>query len=153
MCSCAVMSMLRKIIPTEVRIATAVIVVGGFVTTIQLLMDAYAPPDLNAALGIFIPLIIVNCIMFARIESFATKNKPFLSAIDALGMGLGFTFSMVLIGIIREFFGAGSFFGIEILTDTTSHMLTMILAPGAFFTLGAIIMMLKHRRLKKEVSS
>ena len=152
-CSSVVMSIVRKLIPNEIRIAAAVVIVAGFVTIVQLLMDAYAPPELNEALGIFIPLIIVNCILFARIESFATKNSPFLSAVDAFGMGLGFTFGMIVIGVIREFFGAGSFFGIELLADTSAHMLIMIMAPGAFFTLGAIIMVLKYYHIKKKVSS
>jgi len=149
-CSCIVMSIVRKLIPSEIRIAAAVVIVAGFVTIVQLLMEAYTPPEINEALGIFIPLIIVNCILFARIEAFATKNNPFLSAVDALGMGVGFTLGMIVIGVIRELFGAGSVFGIELVADTSSHMLIMIMAPGAFFTLGTIIMVLKHYHLKKK---
>jgi electron transport complex protein RnfE len=143
-CASTVMSIVRKLIPGEVRIAAAVIIVAGFVTVVQLLMEAYAPPHINDALGIFIPLIVVNCILFARIESFASKNKIFASAVDALGMGLGFALGLFVIGVIREFLGSGSVFGFEIISDHTSHMLVMVMAPGAFFTLGVIIMVMKH---------
>jgi electron transport complex protein RnfE len=105
----------------------------------------------NEALGIYIPLIVVNCILFARLESFASKNSPLLSVIDALGMGLGFTLGLLTIGVIREFFGAGTFFGIEVLAEPTSHVLIMVMAPGAFFTLGTVIMVIKHRALRKGV--
>ena len=151
-CSSIAMSIVRKLIPGEIRIAVAVVVVSGFVTAVQLLMDAYAPPEINAALGIFIPLIAVNCIVIGHIESFASKNKPFLSSVSAVGVGLGFALGLFTIGVIREFFGSGSILGIELLTDTTSHMLIMIMAPGAFFTLGGIIMILKYFRLKKKVN-
>jgi electron transport complex protein RnfE len=149
MCASAVISVLRKIIPTEIRIAAAVIIVAGFVTVLQLLLDAYAPADITASLGIFIPLIVVNCILFARLESFASKNKPFASMIDALGMGLGFTLGLFVVGVVREFFGSGSIFGIELLHDSTAHMLIMVMPPGAFFTLGVIIMIRKQLRNKK----
>ncbi|MCL2801036.1 MAG: electron transport complex subunit E [Treponema sp.] len=145
-CACAAISAVRKLIPNEIRIAAAVVIVAGFVTVLQLLLDAYAPPDIVASLGIFIPLIVVNCILFARIESFASKNKIFASMIDALGMGLGFTLGLFVIGVIREFFGSGSVFGIELLHDENAHVLIMVLPPGAFFTLGAIIMIRKQIR-------
>ena len=148
-CASAAISVVRKLIPNEIRIAAAVIIVAGFVTVLQLLLDAYAPPDITAALGIFIPLIVVNCILFARLESFASKNKIFSSIVDALGMGLGFTLGLFVVGFIREFLGSGSVFGIELLHDQNTHMLIMIMPPGAFFTLGMIIMIRKHIRYLK----
>jgi len=140
-------SFMRKLIPGDIRIAVFVIVIAGFVTIIQLLLEAFAP-EVNEALGIFIPLIVVNCIVFARVESFAFKNKIFISGFDAMSMGLGFTGALFIVGAIREFFGAGSIFGFEILTDSSAHMLTMIMAPGAFFTLGVLIMVSKHLQKK-----
>ena len=147
-CASSVISLLRKLIPGDIRIAVFVVVIAGFVTCIQLLLEAYAP-DINNALGIFIPLIVVNCILFARVESFAFKNKIFDSSVDALGMGLGFTLGLFTIGAIREIFGSGSIFGYQFIQDTTSHVLIMIMAPGAFFTLGILIMITKYRRSKK----
>jgi len=148
-CASAAISVFRKIIPNEIRIAAAVIIVAGFVTVLQLLLDAYAPPNITAALGIFIPLIVVNCILFARLESFASKNKIFASVIDALGMGLGFTLGLFVVGVVREFLGTGSVFGYELLHDTNAHMLIMIMPAGAFFTLGVIIMIRKHIQILK----
>ena len=148
-CASTVISAFRSFIRNEIRIATFVIVIAGFVTILQLVMEAYLPPSINEALGIFIPLIVVNCILFARVESFASKNKVFASAVDAFGMGLGFTMGLLVIGIVREFLGAGAVFGFEIIHDTSSHMLIMIMAPGAFFTLGTIIMIRKYLRIKR----
>jgi electron transport complex protein RnfE len=148
-CASTVISIVRKLIPGEIRIATAVIIIAGFVTIVQFFMEAYAPPQINEALGIYIPLIVVNCILFARIEAFASKNSFVASAVDAFSMGMGFTLGLFTIGVIREFLGSGSIFGIELLSDTTSHMLIMIMPPGAFFTLGAIILTLKHIQTKK----
>ena len=141
-CASTVISILRKIIPNNIRIACFVIIIASFVTIIHLLLQAFAP-DINNALGIFIPLIVVNCVLFARVEAFAFKNGIFFSALDALSMGLGFTMGLFTIGFIREFFGSGAVFGIELLHDANSHMLIMILAPGAFFTLGGLIMVMK----------
>jgi len=152
-CSCVVISIIRKLIYDEIRIAVFVVINAGFVTVLQLMLEAYAPPSINEALGIFIPLIAVNCIVFARIESFASKNKVFASAIDALGMGLGFTLGLLTVGVIREFLGSGSILGFEFLKDTSSHVLIMIMAPGAFFTLGAIIMVRKYFMAKKGVAN
>jgi len=148
-CACCAVSIMRRLIPNEVRIAVFVVIVASFVTILQLVMEAYVPPSINEALGIFIPLIVVNCILFARIEAFASKNKVLPSAVDAFGMGIGFTVGLLSVGIIREFFGSGSVFGIELLHDTSSHMLIMIMAPGAFFTLGVLIMLRKYIRVKK----
>ena len=147
-CASAVISLVRRLFSDEIRIAAAVIIVAGFVTVVEFLLSAYAPPSINEALGIYIPLIVVNCILFARLESFASKNGVFASAVDALGMGLGFTLGLFVVGVIREFFGSGAIFGIELLHDTTSHVLIMIMPPGAFFTLGIIIMIRKYMQVK-----
>jgi len=146
-CASAVISCFRKIIPNEIRIASAVVIVAGFVTVLELMLEAYAPPDITAALGIYIPLIVVNCILFARLESFASKNKIFESMVDALGMGLGFTIGLFVVGVVREFLGSGAIFGIELIHDQSTHMLIMIMPAGAFFTLGVIIMIRKHVQL------
>ena len=147
-CACAMISILRKIIPAQVRIATFVVIVASFVTIVELVMAAYAPPEINERLGIFIALIVVNCIVFARIESFASKNAVFPSIVDAFSMGLGFTLGLCILGIIRELLGAGSIFGFELIADSSMHILVMIMAPGAFFTLGGIIMLLKYKEMK-----
>jgi electron transport complex protein RnfE len=146
-CACSAISLLRRLIPNEVRIAVFVVIVASFVTCLQLFLEAYTP-SLNEALGIYIPLIVVNCILFARIEAFASKNKVFPTAVDALGMGLGFTIGLLTVGIIREWLGSGSIFGFEFLHDTSFHMLIMIMAPGAFFTLGILIMIKKYIGVK-----
>jgi len=148
-CASAAISIFRKVIPSEIRIAAAVIIVAGFVTVLQLLLDAYAPPDITAALGIYIPLIVVNCILFARTESFASKNTLFPSIVDAFGMGMGFTLGLFVVGVVREFLGTGSVFGIELLHDSNAHMLIMIMPAGAFFTLGVIIMIRKRIQVLK----
>jgi len=145
-CACVASSLVRKLIPGEIRIAAFVIIVAGFVTITQLVMEAYLPPKINDSLGIYIPLIVVNCLVFARIESFASKNRAAGAAADALGMGLGFTAGLFSVGVIREFLGNGSVFGVELLHDPHSHMPIMVMAPGAFFTLGALIMAVKHVR-------
>jgi electron transport complex protein RnfE len=151
-CACCAISLLRKLIPNDVRIAVFVVIVASFVSFLQLVLEAYAPPSLSEGLGIYIPLIVVNCILFARIESFASKNKVIPSAVDAFAMGIGFTIGLLTLGIIREFFGNGSFFGINLMRDSSSQMLIMIMAPGAFFTLGVIIMFRKYIMSKKSRS-
>ena len=148
--ACAAISILRKVIPPEIRIACFVVIIATFVTIVQLMMAAFAPPAVNDMLGIFIALIVVNCVVFARIESFASKNPVFPSIIDAFAMGVGFTFGLMVLGIIREILGSGSIFGFELVADSTMHMLVMVMAPGAFFTLGTLIMILKYKSLKKK---
>jgi len=148
-CGCVVISIFRKLIPGEVRIAAFVVINAGFVTILQMILEAYAPPAINESLGIFIPLIVVNCIVFARIESFASKNGVWDSAVDAFSNGIGFTIGLLTLGVIREFFGSGSLFGYELLKDSSPHILIMILAPGAFFSLGIIIMAKKYIRVRK----
>ena len=148
--SCIVISILRKFIPGEVRIATFIVIVATFVTIVEFLMAAYAPPAINDALGIFIALIVVNCVVLARIEVFSSKNKVADTLFDALGTGLGFTLGLLVLGIIREVLGAGSIFGFELIADTSKHMMIMIMAPGAFFSLGTIIMILKYREERRK---
>ena len=133
-----VISLLRNIIPDKVRIPCFIVTIAGFVTLAQMLVEAYAYP-LYLALGIFLPLITVNCIIFARAEIFAKKNRVIDSALDALGMGLGFTLALLVIASIREIFGSGTWFGIElpVLNDINIPVLTM--APGGFVVFGLLM--------------
>lgn len=133
-----VISMLRKFIPAKVRIPAYVTVIAGFVTIVQMLLKAYVPA-LDKALGIYIPLIVVNCIILARAESFANKNTVAASAADGLGMGIGFTLALLLIGGVREILGNGSFFGFELFGENASPALAMILPPGGFLVFGLSI--------------
>ncbi len=135
-------SMLKDFIPDKVRIPAFIVVIASFVTVVDLLMQAYTP-SLSKQLGIFIPLIVVNCIVLGRAEAFAAKNGVFSSFVDGLGMGLGFTFALVIMGSIREMLGAGSVFGFKFIHETADGILIFILAPGAFITLGFIIAILK----------
>ncbi len=131
-------SLIRKIVPDKVRIPAYITVIAGFVTIVKMLMEAYLP-DLNDKLGIFIPLIVVNCIILARAEMFASKNGVALSALDALGMGGGFTLALFIIGSIREILGAGMFFGLVLTKDLFDPAIIMILPPGGFLVFGFII--------------
>ena len=142
--ACAIISLLRRFFIDEIRIASFVVIIASFVTIVQFMMEAYAPPAINQALGIYIPLITVNCIVLARLEAFASKNRFLPSIVDGLSTGVGFTLGLLTVGIIREFLGSGSIFGLALLHDPTSHVLIMIMAPGAFFTLGTIIMIRKY---------
>ena len=137
-CSSALVSCLRKMIPDQVRIPCFIVLMACFSTIVQLLLKAYIPA-LDAALGIFIPLIVVNCIILERAESFASKNKVLPSIFDALGTGVGFTAALTVIGIIRELLGSGSVFGFSVLPQDTPTMLGFIMAPGGFITLGAVL--------------
>jgi len=148
--ACAIISVFRKFFLNEIRIASFVVIVATLVTILQLALEAYAPPETNEALGIFIPLIVVNCLLFARIEAFASKNKVLPSIVDAFGMGLGFALGLTAIGVIREFLGSGSFFGIELVGDSSMHVLVMVMAPGAFFTLGSIVMARNYLAEKRK---
>ena len=132
-------SLLRKFIPDKVRIAGYVVVIASFVTVIQMLLNAYAPA-VSDSLGIYIPLIVVNCIILGRAEAFASKNGILKSAVDGLGMGLGFTCALTLIGTVREILGAGTFFGLPLFGEAFKPMTIMILPPGAFLTLALIVM-------------
>ncbi|AAO35608.1 electron transport complex subunit E [Clostridium tetani] len=141
-------SLLRKVIPDEIRIPAYITIIATFVTVLQFLLKAYLP-DLNKSLGIFIPLIVVNCIILGRAEAYASKNGIVSSLFDGLGMGLGFTLSLTVLGIIRELLGNGTVFGWRLMPQAYNPALIMILAPGAFFTLGILLAILNARKLKK----
>ena len=130
-----VISLLRKAIPDQIRIPAFIVVIATFVTIVQLIIKAFLPA-LDASLGVFIPLIVVNCIIFARAESFASKNSPLPSVVDGLGMGLGFTCSLTILSAIRELIGAGTLLGFPVLGSTYPGILLFILAPGGYLTLG-----------------
>ena len=137
-CTNFVISCIKNITPNMVRIPVFIVVIAAFVTILQMFMSAYAPDSINQALGIYIPLIVVNCIILGRAESFACKNTPVASIFDGLGIGLGFTCALTLLGCVRELLGAGSIFGIHLLPDSF-NILLFILPPGAFLTLGYLV--------------
>ena len=143
-------SLLRNIIPDKVRIPAYIVIIASFVTMIDLIMQAFLP-DLRAVLGTYIQLIVVNCIIFARAESFAAKNPPLLSLADGLGMGLGFTVSITLLSCIRELFGSGSIFGFSVMPEAYQPMAIMNMVPGGFITLG--LMMVLVNFIKKALSA
>ena len=145
-CSNVVISLLKNLIPDKVRIPAFIVVIATFVTMVQLLMQAYLPA-IYEVLGLFIPLIVVNCVVLGRAEAFAAKNSVGLSALDGLGMGLGFTLALTLIGAVRELLGTGSLFGMNLYSETYG-MLIFVLAPGAFIVLG-YLMALVQKLLKK----
>ena len=144
-----VISLLRKVIPDEVRIPAFIIIIATFVTIIDMFMHAYTF-ELYQSLGVFIPLIVVNCIILGRAESFASKNGVVDSIIDGLGMGVGFTFAIVILGAIREFLGSGSILGFQILPAAYEPMLIIILPPGAFIALGLLIGLVNNLTNKKK---
>jgi len=133
-----VISLVRKFISDKVRIPAFITIIAGFVTIVQLLLKAYLP-DLDKALGIYIPLIVVNCIILARAEMFACKNSVALSALDGLGMGLGFTLALLIIGSLREILGNGTWFGMTVTANLFSPAVIMILPPGGFLAFGTVI--------------
>lgn len=137
-CSNIVISMLRKFIPNKIRIASYIVIIAGFVTVVEMLLKAYVPA-LSESLGIYIPLIVVNCIILGRAETFASKNGVIASMFDGIGMGLGFTCALTLIAAVREILGAGTFAGIKLFGDSFQPMSIMILPPGAFLTLGILL--------------
>ncbi len=137
-CSNLFISLLRKFIPKQVRIAAYIVIISGFVTAVELLMRAYFY-DLYQSLGLFIPLIVVNCIILARAEAFASKNKPLPSIIDGAAMGLGFTFALVLLAFVRELLGSGKIFGWAIPGYSENPMVIFVLPAGAFISLGLVI--------------
>ncbi|NMB02231.1 MAG: electron transport complex subunit E [Firmicutes bacterium] len=148
-CSSALISLLKNVIPGKVRIPAYIIVIATFVTIVDLTMNAYLP-DLHGALGLFLPLIVVNCIVLGRAEAYASKNSVLASAFDGLGMGLGFTWALTLLGIIREVLGAGSIFGRNILGDGATTLGIMGLPPGAFITLGILIAVMNMIAAKQK---
>jgi electron transport complex protein RnfE len=152
-CSNIVISLLRNIIPDKVRIPCFIVVIAGFVTVVQLVLQAYVP-SLYASLGLFIPLIVVNCIILGRAEMFASKNNVLDSALDGIGMGIGFTFALFCMGSIRELLGNGTWLGIHILDNFIPGMGIFNLAPGGFFSYAicvATVAWLTTAKVKKEV--
>lgn len=137
MCSNFTVSALKSIIPDKVRIPAFILLIASFVTIVQMIMQAWLPA-LNESLGIFIPLIVVNCILLGRAETFASKNNPWLSVCDGLGIGLGFTLALTIIGSVREILGTGAVFGIQLYSADFGALL-FVLAPGAFIVLGLLI--------------
>lgn len=146
-CSNVFISLLKNLIPDGVRIPCYIVVIASFVTVLQMLMQAYVP-DLYKTLGIFIPLIVVNCIILGRAEAFAAKNNVLASLCDGIGIGIGFTIALTLLGLIRELLGKGTFFGMQILPAST-NMLVFVLAPGAFITLGLLIAIVNSVKNRK----
>ena len=137
-CSNVLISALRKVIPDKIRIPAFVVVIATFVTIVDLVMEAYMP-DMHKTLGIFIPLIVVNCIILARAESFAYKNSVVLSALDGIGMGAGYMAALMIVATFREILGSGTFFGINVLSVDFPVAKVMVQAPGAFLTLGLVL--------------
>ncbi len=148
-CSNLFISLLRKFIPSQVRIAAYIVIISGFVTAVELLMQAYFFP-LYQALGLFIPLIVVNCIILARAEAFASKNRPLPSVVDGVAMGIGFTFALCLIAFVRELLGSGAVMGYKLPGYSENPMIFFILPAGAFMTLGFIIAVVQKIRNSVE---
>lgn len=136
-CSNSVISMIKSLVPDKVRIPVFIVVIATFVTLLQLAIRAWAPA-LEQSLGLFIPLIVVNCILLGRAEAFASRHNVADSALDGLGCGIGFTFALTLLGAVRELLGAGSLFGVPLYSEDFG-MLVFVLAPGAFIALGYLI--------------
>lgn len=147
-CSNAVISLLRKLIPSKVRIAAYITIIAGFVTAVDLLIQANLP-ELSKSLGLFIPLIVVNCIILARAEAFASKNAVLPSIVDGLAMGLGFTFALCILSTIREILGSGTLLGYPLFGDSFQPAIMMILPAGGFLTLGFVIALFQ-KILKKK---
>ncbi|MDG5469400.1 electron transport complex subunit E [Deltaproteobacteria bacterium IMCC39524] len=137
-CSNIVVSLLRKVIPPKVRIPSFIVVIASFVTVVQLCMEAYFY-DLYKALGIFIPLIVVNCLILGRAEAFASKNRLVPAVVDGVGMGLGFTLALFVLGAVRELFGSGTLLGYSVFGEAYQPLLLMILPPGAFIAMGLLL--------------
>lgn len=144
-----VISLIRNVVPKKVRIPCYIVVIATFVTVVDLLMQAYAPSAIYEALGIFIPLIVVNCIVLGRAEAFASKNGILASLIDALGMGLGFTLSLTLIGGLRELLATGSLFQIKLIEGWKYSFMLMNQAPGAFILLGILLGIINWNKMRK----
>jgi len=133
-----IISLVRKGVPDKIRIPIFIVIIATFVTIVEMVMAAYKP-DLFRALGIFVPLIVVNCIILGRAEAFASKNAPLLSMIDGLGMGAGFTLALMMIATVREILGNGTWFGIQVTPNGFEPVLLFMLAPGAFVTMGLLL--------------
>ncbi len=147
-CSNAAISLLRKVIPDKVRIPAFITIIAGFVSVVQMFVKAFAP-SIDKSLGIFLPLIVVNCIILARAEMFASKNSVLPSVLDGLGMGIGFTCTLTLMGMIREFLGNGTVFGLTVTAGHITPMIIFLLPPGGFFVFG-ILVSLSNALAKKK---
>lgn len=154
MCSNLLISLLRKFIPHQVRIACYIVIISGFVTIVEMLMKAYMPAAAET-LGIFLPLIVVNCIILGRAEAFASKNAPLPSLIDGLAMGVGFTAALVVLGAVRELFGAGTILGISVFSENYTPIGMLSTPAGAFIVLGCLIACVQYlkEKLKKTKNS
>ena len=157
MCSNLLISLLRNVISERIRIPAFIVVIASFVSIIEMLLKAYLP-SLSDALGVYIPLIVVNCIIFARAEAFAFKNPPIPSIADGLGMGLGFTCAITILSMIREVLGSGTIFGAQVMPASYEPMAIMLKVPGGFITLGILLILVntmrkafaKRQEMKKE---
>lgn len=148
LCSNIIISLIKKMIPSKIRIPAYIVVIASFVTIVDMVMEAYFPA-LHKSLGLFIPLIVVNCIILGRAEAFASKNNVIRSVLDGIGMGIGFTFALIVIAVIRELLGAGQILGYDIMPKSYQPVLIAILAPGAFIVMGVLMGMMNLK--KKEV--
>lgn len=148
-CSNFVVSLVKNIVPAKVRIPAYIVIIASFVTVIDLVMNAYVH-DIHKVLGLFIPLIVVNCVILGRAESFASKNSLFSSIFDGLGIGLGFTFALFILGSVREILGNGSILGISFFGEWFQPAIVMILPPGAFIALGFILFIINYLENKKK---
>ena len=148
-----VISLLRKVIPDKIRIPAFVVIIATFVTIIDLLLQAFFYDTLYQSLGLYIPLIVVNCIILGRAEAYASKNPPLASVFDGLGMGLGFTIALTVLGIIRELLGAGTFFGVKITPASFQPAVIMIMAPGGFLVLGILLAIFNHLKSRREIKT
>ncbi|GAA0115641.1 MULTISPECIES: electron transport complex subunit RsxE [Clostridium] len=148
----AVIALLRKCIPDKIRIPAFIVIIASFVTLIQFLVQGYLP-DLYKELGLFIPLIVVNCIILGRAEAYASKNTVIDSIFDAIGMGLGFTLALTVLASVREILGAGTFYGLQVLPKAYEPAGIMLLAPGAFITLGVLLAILNQYKISSAKKS
>lgn len=148
LCSNVVISLLKNLIPDKVHIPAYIVIIAAFVTVVQMAMEAYRP-ELYNTLGLFIPLIVVNCIVLGRAEAFAASNNPLASLMDGLGIGLGFTVGLTLLGIVRELIGTGAVFSLRLFPESYG-ILIFVLAPGAFIALGYLIAIINSFKTKKQ---
>ncbi len=153
-CSNVVISLLKNVIPDKVRIPCYIVVIAGFVTIVGFIVKAFAP-DLDKQLGVFLPLIVVNCIILGRAEMFASKNRVGMSFLDGIGMGIGFTLALFMMGTIREIIGSGTWMGFQLIPESVTPMAILKLAPGGFFVFGILIALVnyitKGKVIKKDM--